>query len=188
MFMEKYYSERANSKRLENNFETLANEVHAFQKQAVTIELLNMRTEEIKRSFPELESRLKTEFGTKLKDAIQYTETQTIVNHTFKTTVRDSFVLDSIPVKAFAYKDEWIDFSAWSSDTLFTLDRNIVPVPLKQLIHREPWKLKFLPPWNWGKRQIFQEIKTDNPYAVIEFARTINFVKWKPLKNLPYWT
>ena len=177
MFCEKFYGERKNSNRLQNNFETLAGEVNAFKKQSVTIEILDMRINEIKRSFPESEDKLKADFDTKLKDAIQYTETKTVVNHTFKTSVRDSFILDTIPVKLFSYKDEWIDFSAFSDDSLFTLDKNIVPVPLKQLIHREPWKIKFLPPWNWGKRQIIQDIKTDNPYAIIEFARTIQFNK-----------
>jgi hypothetical protein len=177
MYFEKYYTERANSNRLNKNFESLAGEFTEFKKQAVTIGILDMRIKEVKKSFPELEKQIKDDFNVKLKHAIQYSETQTIVNHTFKTTVRDSFVCDTVPVKFFVYKDKWIDFSAFSDNDTFTLDKNEVPVPLKQIIHREPWKLKYLPPWNWGKRKILQEIKTDNPYAVIEFARTINFNK-----------
>ena len=177
MFCEKYFTERQNNKRLNNNFEILAAEFSEIKKQVVTTGVLEMKVKEIKASFPNLEKQLKDEFNTKLKNAIQYSESKTIVNHTFETTVKDSFKLDTIPIKLFAYRDNWIDFSAFSTDSVFTVEKNIIPVPLKQLINREPWKLKFLPPWNWGKRKLMQTIKTDNPYAVIDYARTINIKK-----------
>lgn len=177
MFFEKFYTAQENNKRINSNFTSLAQEFKQLKKQAVTISILNMKIKEVKSSFPELENSLKSEFNAKLRNAIQYSETKTIVNHTFKTTVKDSFICDTVPVKLFAYNDKWIDFSAFSNDSVFSLEKNIVQVPIKQLIHRETWKLKYLPPWNWGKRKIYQDIKTDNPYAVIEFARTINFVK-----------
>lgn len=176
-FFTQWRQSEKDNQRNQANFATLANEVHQFQKQSVTVGILDMKISEVKNAFPELENSLKTEFGIKLRNALQVSNTQTIVNHTFKTTIKDSVSIDTIPMKIIAYSDDWIDFKATQYQNQFVVERNRVPVPLDQVIFREKWVPKFILPWLWGKRQIYQDVKTKNPWAIIEFTRTINIHK-----------
>jgi hypothetical protein len=176
-FFTQWRQSEKDNQRNQANFVSLASEIHNFQKQAVTISILDMKLGEVKKSFPELENSIKEEFNVKLRNVMQISNTQTIVDHTFKTTIKDSVKLDTIPVKLIAYKDAWIDFKATQYQNDFIVERNRVPVPLDQIIYREAWKPKFILPWLWGKRQIYQDVKTKNPYAIIDFTRTINIHK-----------
>lgn len=166
-FFSSWYKERKDNNRLNQNFLTLSREMKKFD--AKHVQLLELTKREIKNSFPELENRLKKEFDVKLKNTVLVSNTVTEVNHTFKTTIRDSVKLDTIQVQKISYKDTWIDFEAEKVNNDFYVNRNIVTVPLFQVIHRDKFRLKYL----FKKRPLFQEIKSDNPYADIQYSRSI---------------
>ena len=118
----------------------------------------------------------------KLKNVDQVTTTETVVNQTFKTHIRDSLntVVDTVPLKYMKYKDAWIDFEAQQINNDLYVTRNLNRVPLFQVAHWEKpgaWKPKNLLPWNWRTKELVQDISTDNPHAKIEFSRTIQMQK-----------
>jgi hypothetical protein len=114
---------------------------------------LVLTTKQIQKIYPEMEQRLKDEFNVKLKNVLSLASTKVITNQTFKTFVKDSlnYKLDTIPFKYIAYKDSFIDFEASEIQTDFFVTRNISQVPLLQVVSREPWKLRFILPWNCSK-------------------------------------
>jgi oligoribonuclease NrnB/cAMP/cGMP phosphodiesterase (DHH superfamily) len=140
---------------------------------------LVLSTNQIKEIYPKLEQRLKDEFNVKLNNVLQIASTKVTTNSTFKTFVKDSLNLkiDTIPFKYIAYRDSFIDFEASEIQNEMFVTRNIVQVPLTQIISREPWKFKNVFPWNWGKRKIFQDIRSDNPHAVIKYSQIIQVAK-----------
>lgn len=57
----------------------------------------------------------------------------------------------------------------------FEVLRNIQNVPLTQVLFRDKWRPKYIFPWN--KRPLYIDVKSDNPYALINYQRTIKLVK-----------
>lgn len=166
---------RSNYQRQTQNFEALANEMKAFKDTTFArIKVMNMTSNEVKTAFPELETKLKKYFDIKLKNVHQVTTTETVVNQTFKTHIRDSVVLDTIPLRYAKFKDQFLDFEAQELNNELYVTKNINRVPLVQVVSREKWKFKHLFPWNWNERALVQDVKTENPNAEIEFSRTIN--------------
>lgn len=140
---------------------------------------LVLNTKQIKQLFPELEQRLKDEFNVKLKNVLQIASTKVNINSTFKTFVKDSFNLkvDTVPFKYIAYKDSFIDFEASEIENEIYVTRNISSVHLDQIVAREPWQIKFILPWNWGKRKIYQDIKSENPHVALQYSSIIEIQK-----------
>lgn len=173
LFYNNWQKARKTNERLDRNFTILALEVKSFKKQVVTTGVLEMTKKEIKDAFPTLEKHLKDEFNAKLKNVQTYSNTQTIVNHTFETLVKDSLIKDTVHITTFEYNDKWLHFSAYKQDSSFIVTKNSMSVPLEQIIYRDKWKPKNL----FKARSLQQTIKTENPFAVIEFQRTINLKK-----------
>lgn len=190
-FFNAWLNQKKENTRLNNNFSVLASEIRAENKNQVQI--LEMTVKEIKQSFPELEKKLKHDFDVKLKNLVQYSHINTEVNHTFKAPVKseiwwkgfsktaDSVInaitakasegvpVDTIKLKTFSYKDKWLDFNALEIDDTVYVDRNKMPVPLDQVIHKDKWKFKYI----FKKRPLIQYVKSENPYAEIKFNRVI---------------
>lgn len=173
-----WMDERKNRQRTESNLVLISNEYKQFKDTSFArIGVLSMEVSEVKKAFPELENSLKKEFGVKLKDIIQLTNTQATVNNTFKTFIRDSVRIDSIMMKAVNYTDSFFRFRATEYKNVLTVLLNEVRVPLIQVTSREPWKIKYLLPWHWGDvRPLVQDIKSTNPHAIIEYSRTIKVI------------
>lgn len=162
-----------------NNVSVLMKENEMLKKDTAQLRLgiLTMTQSEIKKAFPELVKTISNVMDVKLKNIKQITTTQLEINHTFKTTIRDSLRLDTIPFQYMAYTDSFTDFEAQQIEKELYVPRNIEKVPLLQVVFREKWKLKNLFPWHWGNRQLIQDIKSNNPHAVIDFNRVINVEK-----------
>lgn len=172
-FYSNWIQAKKTNARLDKNFNILAAEFNSLKKQSVTVGVLEMTKKEIKGAFPELEEHIKKEFNQKLKNIQTYSNTQTVVNHTFETTLKDSLINDTIKVKSFNYSDAWLKFNAYQKDSIVKITKNEIPVPLEQIVYREKWKL-FHP---FRKRPLSQQIKTANPYATIDFQRIIQITK-----------
>jgi hypothetical protein len=140
---------------------------------------LVLTTAQIKEIFPEMEKRLKEEFDQKLKNVLSIANSKIITNNTFHTFVKDSIniKLDTILFKYIAYKDSFTDFEASEIDKDFYVTRNITTVPITEINYREPWTLKFILPWNWGKRKELHDIRSSNPHAVIKYSQFIEIQK-----------
>lgn len=168
-------SEKSNTHRLQSDITTLTKEKRSKDSSSYQVKILNFKLAEIKNSFPDLVTELKNELDIKIKNAIQIQKTIMTVNQTYKTTVKDSFKIDSVKVECFNYQDSFKLFSAERINGDLYVTHDITKVPLLQVVHREPWRLKNILPWN--KREIVQDIKSENPHASITFNRVINIVK-----------
>jgi hypothetical protein len=170
--------ERKAHQRTENNLITVANEYKQFKDTSFArISVQLMEVGEVKKVYPEMESLLK-DMGLKLKNTMQVTQTQATVNNTFHTFIRDSVRVDSIMLKSISYRDSMFRFRATEYNNELTVLENEVRVPLIQVTSREPWKLKYILPWHWDDtRPIYQDVKSTNPHAKIEFSRTINIIR-----------
>jgi hypothetical protein len=173
--------ERAGRIRNENNIVVLTRENKAFKGDTTKARtgIINMTTEELRRTFPDLVNLIKKELGVNSNNVAQVVNTETVVNQTFKTHIKDSinYRIDTIPLQYMVYKDIYLDFEAQKINDDVYVTRNINRVPLLQVISKEPWKLKHILPWKWGTRQLIQDVSTENPHAKIEFSRTINITK-----------
>jgi hypothetical protein len=190
-FFNAWLDQKRENARLTNNFAVLVDEMRA--ENFKSVQVLTMTVKEIKNSFPDLEEKIKKDFDVKLKNAVQYSQIKTEVNHTFKAPVKpidwdklghtaDSVIraimsrgipIDTLKLKTFSYTDAWLDFNAVEIDDTVYVDRNKTPVPLDQLVHRDKWRFKYL----FKKRPLFQQVKSDNPYAEIKFNRIIEIQK-----------
>jgi hypothetical protein len=170
-FFQKWSEQKSDNTRLHNNFDVLSAEIKASDLKHTM--LLELTKKEINKSFPELVSQIKADFDIKLKNVQVVSNTITQVNHTFKTTIKDSIRLDTIPIQNISYKDDWIDFQAQKLGDDFIVNKNLVTVPLLQVIHKDRWRLKYI----FKKRPLFQDIKSENPYAKIQFSRVIQLSK-----------
>jgi hypothetical protein len=174
-------TERAGRIRNENNIVVLTRENNAFKNDTnkARTGIINMTPEEFRRTFPDLVTLIKKELGVKSQNIAQVVNTETVVNQTFKTHIKDStnYLIDTIPLQYMVYKDVYLDFEAQKINDDVYVTRNINRVPLLQVISKEPWKPKHILPWNWGTRQMIQDVSTENPHAKIEFSRTINISK-----------
>lgn len=190
-FFNSWLNLKQENDRINNNFSAAITELKA--ENWNNNQVYQMSLKEIKKSFPELEQKLKQEFDVKLKNLVQYTKINTEVNHTFKAPITpidwnklgftaDSVIraianrgipIDTIKLKTFSYTDTWLDFNAVEIDNTVYVDRNKMPVPLDQVIYRDKWKFKYL----FKRRPLFQQVKSDNPYAEIKFNRVIQVQK-----------
>lgn len=181
-----WYEQKKENNRLHNNFSVITDELKLIDFKHT--QLLEMNKNEIKNSFPELEKKLKDDFDVKLKNLMQYSEIKTEVNHRFKVPVSEidwskfgntsdsvmraileRYKVDSVTLKTFSFKDQWLDFNAVEIQDSVFVDKNIVTVPLTQVVYKDRFRLKYL----FKKRPLLQYIKSDNPYAEIKYSRTI---------------
>ncbi|MDD5358563.1 MAG: hypothetical protein PHX80_05410 [Candidatus Nanoarchaeia archaeon] len=183
-FFKQYRTERAGRIRNENNVIVLAQENQKFKNDTNRAQTgtIKLTPAEFRKSFPDLVALIKNELNIKPNDVHQVTSTETVVNQTFKTHIKDSinYTIDTIPLKYMAYKDEWIDFEAQEIGEDLYVTRNLNRVPLLQVAHMQKpgkWKPKNILPWNWRKKELTQDVSTPNPHAKIEFSRTINISK-----------
>lgn len=170
-FFNSWRIQKQENARINNNFSAVVAKIKA--ENFKNVQVLQMTVKEIKNSFPDLEKKLKQEFDIKLRNVQVVSNTVTTVNHTFKTTIKDSIRLDSIPVQKITFKDAWLDFEAEKAGKEFFVNRNIQTVPLIQVVHRDKFRLKYL----FKKRPLFQDVKSDNPFAEIKFNRVIEISK-----------
>jgi hypothetical protein len=193
-FFTEWLEKKKENNRINNNFSAAINELKAENYNNNLVYQMSVR--EIKNSFPDLEKKLKQEFDVKLKNLIQYTQTNIEVNHPFKAPVKtidwdklgitadsvinailkreqEGLTIDTIKLKTFSFNDAWLDFNAVEIDDTVYVDRNKMPVPLDQIVHRDKFRLKYL----FKNRPLFQQIKSDNPHAEIKYNRVIQVTK-----------
>lgn len=134
---------------------------------------------QIKQVFPEMEKRIKTEFNQKLNNVLSIATAKIETNNTFHTFIKDStnFKMDTIPFKYIAYKDSFTDFEASQIGNELYVTRNLTTVPITGITYKEPWRLKFVFPWNWGKRRTMYDLKSSNHRAIIKCSQFIQVQK-----------
>jgi len=168
------HNERQKSTRLYSNMQTMAQGVHiSHNGTAASIRVLNLRVREIKELYPTIEHEIKS-LSVKLKNAKTITNTVTQHNHTFKTTVRDSVIYDTIPAQFATYVDAFTYFN-WlypvgSDSALVTYQ--VTDSLLQVVSAKRPAGFPF--GWGWfNKKQLVQDVKTLNPNTKIKYSRVL---------------
>jgi len=159
-------TERANAKRMLENVIAIEQSIryNADSTQA-QVKAIRMELSEVKKAFPDLKQELKAH-GIKLRNVEQYQHSLLGIKADFKAKIeqRDSTTIS-------AYADKWLTYIATIKPTDTTQHVTLsMDVDLKQVVHRQR------PPGFWGflkKRQLVQDIWTENPYAKLKFNRII---------------
>lgn len=135
----------------------------------IQVKAIIMELSEIKEAFPELKKELKAH-GVKLRNVEAYQESMLGINAKFTADIqqqingRDTSILSK-------YSDKWLSYIASHKNGDTTEAVNVqMDVDLQQAVHRQR------KPGFWGlfkKRELVQDIWTENPYAKLKYNRTI---------------
>lgn len=163
-----WQAEKANAKRMLENVIAIEQGIrYNSDSTQAQVNAIRMELSEVKKAFPELKTELKAH-GIKLRNVEQYQESILGIKADFKAKIeqRDSSIITT-------YADKWLTYIATSKPTDTTSHVTLsMDVDLKQVVHHQR------PPGFWGflkKRQVVQDIYTDNPYAKLKFNRLIKF-------------
>lgn len=155
-----WQTERANAKRMLDNVIAIEKGIrYNSDSTQAQVSAIRMELSEVKKSFPELKQELK-EHDIKLRNVEEYQESLLGIKADFQAKIeqRDSTTIS-------AYTDKWLTYIATIKPTDTTQHVTLsMDVDLKQVVHRQR------PPGFWGflkKRQVVQDIWTENPYAKI---------------------
>lgn len=92
------------------------------------------------------------------------------------TELRDSTVMDTIPVKAFAYSDAWYRITGFSDQK-----EQHVSIALQDTLVQVVYKGERTKPWLWifSPRKLEQRVTLKNPNAQITYSKFIEIQKNK---------
>ena len=170
----------------------LTGNVHALQKGFDTLtnttNAIFSNVKELERQYPAIVSKLDS-MQIKVKNVKAVVETKTTHNHTFKTTVRDTFIFDTIPAKQAIYTDKFTNFvylhPSYADTAMVTYNTydSIIQVLHQSRVPGFPFKKGWfkkqeLPGfpfgWAWFKKPpVKQKIDNINPNSKIGYSRVI---------------
>jgi len=142
-------------------------------KLAAQSDVLELRLQEMRKIFPAQTLAIQ-QLGIRMNKARQMSTTILHTEKTIETILRDSLILDTIPVKVLNYTDRWFDIkgiavgnsqqlSITSTDTLI------------QVVFRGERKNQKL--WIFSPRKLQQRVSVSNPNAVIRYSEMIQIHK-----------
>lgn len=159
--------------RLTNNITLLQSEADKYKAKngqlAQDKEKLQFTLREFKRAnFSEILSELEN-LNIKVNKLQSYTSTTTEFHKEIETTLRDSLVFDTIPVRVWSYSDQWLSAKSIiypdKQQTSFLSTDTIISVA--HYGKRKPfWKI-------WKPRPLLQTVTNKNPYNKIHFNEVI---------------
>ena len=104
----------------------------------------------------------------------QYSETVIHTQKDIVTTLRDSAIYDTIPVKVFNYSDEFYTISGIAVN-----DTQRVHIESRDSLIQVVYKGDLIKPWLWifSRRKLQQVVSCKNPNSKIEYTKIINIKK-----------
>lgn len=167
-----------NSLKREN--QRLSNNLQALQQGMIDVQLsngqlaqqsrvLSMGLTELKALFP-LQYQSVLRAGIKARRAQQVSTTHINTEHRVTTTVRDSLIRDTVRVRVFSYRDDWVNLEGIAQG-----DSQQVRFESKDSLVQVVYRGSRIKPWLWifSPRQLEQRIYSCNPYSRIQYSQTI---------------
>ena len=178
-----YIDEKANSRRLTNNLETVNQEVERYKTrdghQAARIDALVLTNRELKRSFPGMASTLKNLYIPPQR-VESFTETSNQLKIKVTAPVKDT-VLQLIEPRGFStvinrdtvhfldYADEWIKIHAemmHNTGTVEVAATDTIFTAIHRGERRRPWS------WIFSRRKLQTSVTNRNPYISINVIQS----------------
>ena len=167
-----------NSLKREN--QRLSNNLQALQQGMTDVQLANgqlaqqsrvlsMGLTELKALFP-LQYQSVLRAGISARRAQQVSTTHINTEHRVTTTLRDSLIRDTVRVRVFSYRDDWVNLEGIAQG-----DSQQVQFESKDSLVQVVYRGSRIKPWLWifSPRQLEQRIYSSNPYSRIQYSQTI---------------
>jgi hypothetical protein len=165
------------NRRINENVVTMASYLQmATDSLKTDVRVINMKTEEVRKAFPGITTQL-NQLNIKLKNVESVGASITEINSEFRTFLKDSIILDTVPMQYVRYNDPWLSFHAEIIDKEFIVKENLVTDSLLQVVH---WSKESGFPFGLGwfkKKYLVQTIRASNPNAVFKYDQFIRIEK-----------
>jgi hypothetical protein len=132
-------------------------------------QVLNMGVEELKALFP-LQYQNVLRAGLSARRTKQMSTTHLNTEHRVTTSVRDSVIRDTVRVRVFSYRDDWVNLEGIAEG-----DSQQVRFESRDSLVQVVYRGSRIKPWLWifSRRQLEQRIYSSNPYSRIHYNQTI---------------
>jgi len=172
-----YKAEHDNRIRLEQSFIAANQDVQYYKSRngelVAKVDALQLKYNELKDIYPEIIAEIR---NLKIRPGRvdQYSETVIHTQKDIVTTLRDSIIYDTIPVKVFNYSDEFYTISGIAVN-----DTQRVHIESRDSLIQVVYRGDRIKPWLWifSKRKLQQFVSCKNPNSKIEYTRIINIKK-----------
>jgi len=171
-----YKTERDNRIRLEQSFIAANQEVKYYKSRngdlVAKVDALQLKYNELKDIYPEIIAEIR---NLKINPGRvdQYSATTIHTQKEIVTTLRDSTIYDTIPVKIFNYCDEFYTISGIAVN-----DTQRVHIESRDSLIQVVYRGDRIKPWLWifSKRKLQQVVTCKNPNSVINYSRQITVI------------
>ena len=171
-----YKTEHDNRVRLEQSFIAANQDVQYYKSHngelVAKIDALQLKYNELKEIYPEIIAEIR---NLKIRPGRvdQYSETVIHTQKDIVTTLRDSIIYDTIPVKVFNYSDEFYTISGIAVN-----DTQRVHIESRDSLIQVVYKGDRIKPllWIFSKRKLQQVVTCKNPNSVINYSRQITVI------------
>lgn len=172
-----YKAEHDNRIRLEQSFIAANQDVQYYKSRngelVAKVDVLQLKYNELKEIYPEIIAEIRN-LKIRPSRVDQYSETVIHTQKDIVTTLRDSIIYDTIPVKVFNYSDEFYTISGIAVN-----DTQRVHIESRDSLIQVVYKGERIKPWLWifSKRKLQQVVSCKNPNCKIEYTKIINIKK-----------
>lgn len=132
-------------------------------------QVLELRLNELSALFPQIMREIQ---NLKIKPSRAQTVSSTVYasEKHIKTELRDSVIFDSIPVKVFAYSDQWYNIKGVSQN-----EEQKVTIQMQDTLVQAVFRGEREKPWLWvlSPRKLQQRVSLKNPNTTIVYTQFI---------------
>lgn len=172
-FGKMYFNERKEKNRLEGSWKAANQQIIFYKARNGNLvaknDALLLKYRELKDIYPELISEIKN-LKVNPKQVEHYSETVIRQQKDIVTTLKDSLIYDTIPVRVFNYQDEF-----YSIKGIAIADTQKVHIESRDSLIQVVYKGERYKPWLWifSRRKLQQVVSCKNPNSKIEYSRSI---------------
>lgn len=176
-FGKMYYNEWKERNRLEDSWASANQQIKYYKAKngelVAKTDVLQLKFSELKNIYPEIISEIRN-LGINPRLVNSYSETVIHEQKDIVTTLSDSMIYDTIPVRVFNYKDEFYTVCG-----LAIGDTQKVHIESRDSLIQVVYKGERYKPWLWvfSRRKLEQVVGCKNPNSTIEFSKFIRIEK-----------
>ena len=167
---------RDEKRRIQQNQLALLSDVKYYKTKdslnAISVSQLNLRINEFRRSFAELNNRI-SNLKIKLNRVESISSHNILSGYKITAPLNTTLSLTGITSQTITYKTPYININGTIENKTFRGDIETYDT-IVQIIHRVPRKFLFL---RWGTKALKQEVVSVNPHTKIEYSRYITIQK-----------
>lgn len=163
--------------RLENSFAASEKVIKYFYTRngelAAKVDVLQLKYSEVKNIYPDIIAEMKN-LKVNPRSVNNYSETVIHQDKEIVTSLHDSLIFDTVPVRVFNYHDEF-----YTVRGIAIGDTQKVHIESRDSLIQVVYKGERYKPWLWifSKRKLQQVIRCNNPDSEIEYSKFIEIVK-----------